>query len=123
MAPSALPFEPSYTTLKNLHQKIHKHITTTFNLTLPTRPQDLTTDTTPYINNAIGMLSNSTAFLYDDDAPWAVKVTEVKSEMLNAVDKVDVKVDEVKAEVAEVKAEVAEVKAEIDDVRTAVNNG
>ena len=62
------------------------------------------------------MLSNSTAFLYDDNALWAVKVIEVKSEVLDTVDKVDVKVDKVKAEVAEVKAEVV-------DIRTAVNNG
>ena len=105
-------------------------MTTTFNLTLPTRPQDLTTDTTPYIDNAIGMLSNSTAFLYDDNAPWAVKVTEVKSEVLDAVDKVDVKVDEVKAEVAEIKTEMRSLgerqdrlESQIDNVRTGVNNG
>ena len=138
MAPSALPFEPSYTALKNLHQKLHKYTTaTSVNLSLPIRPQDLSADSTPYIDGAIGMLSNSTSFLYDDDAPWAVRVMEVKSEVLAAVDRVDTKVDEVKTDVAELKTDVAEIKTEIkslgecqdrlknqiDDVRTAVNNG
>ena len=45
------------------------------------------------------MLSDSTAFLYDDDAPWAVRVMEVK----RGVDRVDAKVDEVKTQVDEVK--------------------
>jgi septal ring factor EnvC (AmiA/AmiB activator) len=132
MAPSAVPFEPSYAALTNLRHKIHKH-TTSVNLTLPTRPLDLSTDSNPYLDGAIGILSDSTALLYDDDAPWAVKVIEVKK----AVDRVDTKVDEVKTEVAEIKTEVAEIKTEIgllgerqdrlenqiDDVRTAVNNG
>jgi len=52
------------------------------------------------------MLSKSTAFLYDDNAPWAVWVIEVK----RGVDRVDAKVDEVKAEVAELKIDVAEIK-------------
>ena len=136
MAPSAVPFEPSYAALTNLRHKIHKH-TTSVNLTLPTRPSDLSTDSNPYLDGAIGILSDSTALLYDDDAPWAVKVIEVKK----AVDRVDTKVDEVKTEVAEIKTEVAGIKTEvaeiktemkllenrlesqIDDVRTAVNNG
>ena len=66
------------------------------------------------------MLSELTAFLYDDEAPWAVRVTEVKSEVLAAVDKVDVKVDEVKAEVAELKTDVAELKTDVAELKTDV---
>ena len=70
MAPSAAPFGLSYAALKNLYQKLHKHTTaTSVNLSLPIRPQDLSTDSTPYLDGAIGMLSNLTACLYDDDAP------------------------------------------------------
>ena len=69
MAPSAVPFEPSYIALKNLRQKIHKHTTTSVNLTLPIRPQDLSTDLNPYLDGAIGILSDLIAFLYNDDAP------------------------------------------------------
>ena len=145
MALSALPFKPSYTALENLRQKIHKYITTTsVNLSLPIRPQNLFTDLTPYLDGAIGILSNSTFFLYDDNAPWAVRVMEVKSEVLAAVDRVDIKVDKVKTDVAELKTDVAEIKMEmksfgerqdrlesqlddvrtdVDDVRTAINNG
>ena len=75
--------------------------------------------------------------LYDDNAPWAVRVVEVKK----GVERVDTKVDEVKAEVAEVKAQVDEVdkkvveikteiklledrlESQIDNVRSGVNNG
>ncbi|OCK94431.1 uncharacterized protein K441DRAFT_660321 [Cenococcum geophilum 1.58] len=78
MAPSAVPFEPFYTALKNLRHKVHKHTTTSVNLTLPIRPSDLSTDSNPYLDGAIGMLSDSTAFLYNNDAPWAVRVAEVK---------------------------------------------
>ena len=79
MAPSAAPFKPSYTALKNLHQKIYKHTTAaSVNLTLPIRPQDLSTDVNPYIDNVLGMLSDSTSHLYNDDAPWAMRVMEVK---------------------------------------------
>jgi len=117
MAPSAVPFEPSYTALKNLRQKIHKHTTTSVNLTLPIRPQDLSTDSTPYLDGAIGMLSDSTAFLYDDDAPWAVRVAEVK----RGVDRVDAKVDEVKTQVDEVKTQVDKVKTQVDEVKTQVD--
>jgi len=109
MAPSAVPFEPSYTALRNLRQKIHKHTTTSVNLTLPIRPQDLSTDSNPYLDGAIGMLSDSTAFLYDDDAPWAIRVAEVK----RGVDRVDAKVDEVKTQVDEVKTQVDEVKTQM----------
>ena len=99
MAPSALPFEPSYTALKNLRQKVHRHTSNfSLDLTLPTRPHDPSTDSNPYLDGAIGMLSDSTAFLYDDDAPWAVRVMEVK----RGVERVDAKVDEVKTEVAEI---------------------
>ena len=70
MAPLAVPFELSYTALKNLRQKVYKYTTTTLvNLTLPIQPQDFTTDINPYIDNIIGMLSESTAFLYNDKAP------------------------------------------------------
>ena len=107
MAPSAAPFEPSYTALKNLRQKVHKQTTTaSVNLTLPIRPQDLSTDVNPYIDDALGMLSDSTSHLYDDDAPWAVRVIEVKK----GVERVDAKVDEVKTEVTKIKTEVAEIK-------------
>ena len=116
MAPSAVPFEPSYTALKNLRQKVHKHTATSVNLTLPIRPQDPSTDVNPYLDNAIGMLSESTAFLYDDEAPWAVRVLEVKK----GVDRVDAKVDEVKAEVAELKTDVAELKTDVTELKTDV---
>jgi len=69
MAPSAALFELSYTILKNLYHKIHKHTTTSVNLTLPIWLQDLSTNLNPYLDSAIGVLSNSTAFLYNDDAP------------------------------------------------------
>ena len=117
MAPSAAPFEPSYTALKNLRQKVHKHTTTaSVNLTLPIRPQDLSTDVNPYIDNALGMLSDSTSYLYDDDTPWAVRVMEVKK----GVERVDAKVDEVKTEVAEIKTKVAEIKTEVAEIKTEV---
>jgi len=80
MAPSALLFEPSYTVLKNLHQKIHGCTTTS--VTLPIRPENFATDPRPYqrirhekrlekrfsgrlLDNAIVTLSTSTAYLYD----------------------------------------------------------
>jgi len=98
MAPSALPFEPSYTVLNNLRQKISNYTTTS--ITLPHRPENLSTDLHPYLDNAIVTLSTSTAYLYDDNAPWAIRVVEVKK----GVERVDTKVNEVKAEVVEVKA-------------------
>ena len=56
--------------LKNLHQKVYKYITTALvNLTLPIRPQDLSTDINPYIDDVLGILSDSTSHLYDEDAP------------------------------------------------------
>ena len=69
MAPSAAPFEPSYIALKNLQQKVHKSTATSVNFTLPIWPQDLSTDLNPYLDNAIGILGDSTAFLYDDNTP------------------------------------------------------
>ena len=63
------------------------------------------------------MLSNSTACLYDDDAPWAVRVMEVKSEVLAAVDRVDTKVDEVKTDITELKTDVAELKTDIAGIK------
>src|SRR6266699_2716859 len=120
MAPLAVPFKPSYTALKNLHYKVHKYTVTLVNLTLPIRPQDPFTDVNPYLANAIGMLSESTAFLYDDKALWAIRVIEVKSEVLAAIDKVNVKVDEVKAEVIELKIDVAELKTDIIRIKTKI---
>jgi len=69
MALSAVPFKPPYTTLKNLRQKVHKYTATLVNLTLPIRPQDPFTDVNPYLDDAIGILSELTAFLYNDKAP------------------------------------------------------
>ena len=115
MAPSALPFEPSYTALKNLRQKVDKYTSNSgLDLTLPTRPHDLLTDSNPYLDGAIGMLSDSTAFLYDDNAPWAVRVMEVK----RGVERVDAKVDEVKTDVAELKMDVAELKTDVAEIKT-----
>src|SRR6266571_3507952 len=114
MAPSAVLFKPSYTALKNLHHKVHKHTATSVNLTLPIRPQDPSMDVNPYLDDAIGILSESTAFLYDDEAPWAIRVLEVKK----GVDRVDAKVDEVKAEVAELKTDVAELKTDVAELKT-----
>ena len=134
MAPLALPFDPSYTTLKNLHQKLYKYITVTLvNLSLPIKPQDLSTDLTPYLNGAIGILSNSTAVLYNNNAPQAVRVTEVKSEVLAAINRVDIKVDKVKTDVTELKTDIIEIKIEmkllknylesqIDSIRTDIND-
>ena len=114
MAPLAVPFKPFYTALKNLYYKVHKHTVTSVNLTLPIQPQDPSTDVNPYLDDAIGILSESTAFLYDDEAPWAVRVLEVKK----GVDRVDAKVDEVKAEVAELKTDVAELKTDVAEIKT-----
>ena len=56
--------------LKNLRQKVHKYIITALvNLTLPIRPQDLFTDVNPYIDDVLGILSDSISHLYNDDAP------------------------------------------------------
>ena len=110
MAPSAVPFELFYMVLKNLRQKVYKYIiTASVNFTLPIRLQDLFTDVNPYIDNTLGMLSDSTFYLYDDDAPWAVCVMEVKK----GVERVDTKVDKVKTEVSKIKTEVAKIKTEM----------
>ena len=70
MAPLAVLFKPSYTALKNLRQKVHKYtITASVNLILPIWPQDLSTNVNPYIDNILGIFSNSISYLYDDDAP------------------------------------------------------
>ena len=70
MTSSAVLFKPSYAALKNLHQKLYKYTTaTSVNLSLPIRPQDLSADSTPYLDGAIGLLSDLTAYLYDDNAP------------------------------------------------------
>ena len=114
MAPSALPFEPSYTALKSLRQKVSNYTTTS--ITLPHRPENLSTDLHPYLDNAIVTLSTSTAYLYDNNAPWAIRVVEVKE----GVERVDTKVEEVKTEVAEIKTEVAEIKTEVAEIKTEV---
>ena len=115
MTLSALPFKPSYTTLKSLRQKVSNYTTTS--VTLPHRPENLSTDLYPYLNNAIVTLSTLTAYLYDNNAPQAVRVVEVKK----GVERVDIKVDEVKAEVAEVKAQVDKVDKKVDKVNKKVN--
>ncbi|OCK94668.1 uncharacterized protein K441DRAFT_659513 [Cenococcum geophilum 1.58] len=147
MAPSALPFEPSYTALKSLRQKVSNYTTTS--VTLPHRPKNLSTDLHPYLDNAIVTLSTSTAYLYDDNAPWAVRVVEVKKgvervdtkvdevdevnkkvdevdkkvdEVDKKVDEVDKKVDEVDKKVDEVDKKVAEIKTEVAEVKTQVND-
>ena len=66
MALLALPFQPSYTTLENLCQKISNHTTTS--ITLPHWPENLSTNLHPYLNNAIVILSTLTAHLYHDNA-------------------------------------------------------
>ena len=114
MAPLAVPFEPSYTALKNLRHKVYNHAATLVNLFLPIRPQDLSTDSTPYLDGAINILSNTTAFLYNNNTLQAVRVIEVKK----GVDRVDAKVDKVKTKVAEIKTEVAEIKTEVVEIKT-----
>ena len=68
MALLAVPFKPSYTALKNLRHKVYNYTATSVNLSLPIQPQDLSTDLTPYLDGAIGMLSDTTAFLYNNNA-------------------------------------------------------
>ena len=117
MALLAAPFELSYMVLKNLRQKVYKYITTALvNLTLLIWPQDLFTDVNPYIDDVLGMFSDSTSHLYDEDAPWAVHVMEVKK----GVERVDAKVDEVKTKVAKIKTEVAEIKTKVAEIKTKV---
>ena len=118
MVPLALPFEPSYIVLKNLHYKVHKHSITLVNLTLPLRPQDPSTNVNPYLDNAIGILSKSTTFLYNNKAPWAVRVTEVKSKVLTTVDKVNIKVDKIKANITKLKTDVTKLKMDIAKLKT-----
>ena len=119
MAPSAAPFEPSYTALKSLCQKISNYTTTS--ITLPHRPENLSTDLHPYLNNAIVTLSTSTAHLYDDNASQAVRVVEVKK----GVERVDTKLNNIKttfkAQVDEVKAQVNKVDKKVDEVDKKVN--
>ena len=109
-------FDPSYTALKNLRQKVYDSTTTT--VTLPLRPENLTTDLHPYLDDAIVTLSTSTAYLYDDNAPWAVRVVEVKKGVERVdtkVDKVDVKLDDVKTTL---EGQIEDVKTQVEDVKT-----
>ena len=90
MAPSALLFKLSYTILKSLRQKVSNYTTTS--ITLPYRPKNLSTNLHPYLNNTIVTLSTSTAHLYNNNAPQAVRVVEVKK----GVKKVDIKLNNIK---------------------------
>ena len=83
---------------------------------LPTQPSNLSTDLNPYLDGAIGILSDLTALLYNNNAPQAVKVIKVKK----AVDRVNIKIDKIKAEVAEIKTEVAEIKTEVAKIKIQV---
>ena len=58
------------------------------------------------MDGAIGILSDLTAFLYNDNALWAVRVMEVK----RGVERVNAKVDKVKTNITELKTDVAEIK-------------
>ena len=70
MALLALPFKPSYITLENLYQKIHKYTTATLiNLSLFIKLWNLFIDLTPYLDGTIGILSDSTSFLYNNNTP------------------------------------------------------
>ena len=103
--------------LKNLRQKVHKHTTTALvNLTLPIRLQDLSTDVNPYIDNTLGILSNSTSHLYNKDAPQAIRVIEVKK----GIKRVDTKVDKIKTKIAKIKTKVAEIKTKVAEIKTEV---
>ena len=123
MAPST-PFQPSYTALQSLQQKVYDSTTTT--ITLPIRPENLTTDLHPYLDNAIVALSTSTAYLYDDNAPWAVRVIEVKK----GVERVDAKLDDAKTtlegQIDDVKTtlegQIDDVKIQVDELQAGVNN-
>ena len=75
-------------------------------------------NSTPYLDGVIGILSNLTAYLYDDDAPWAVKVIKVKSKVLAAVDRVNTKVNKVKTDIAELKTDVTELKMDVVEIKT-----
>ena len=117
MALSAAPFEPSYMALKNLRQKVYKYTTTALvNLTLLIQPQDLFTDVNPYIDDVLGILSDSTSYLYNDDAPWAVYIMEVKK----GIERVNVKVDKVKTEVTKIKTKVAKIKTKVIIIKTKI---
>ena len=63
----------------------------------------------PYIDNIIGILSDSTSHLYNDDAPWAIHIIEVKK----GIERVNVKVDKVKTEITKIKTKVTEIKIKI----------
>ena len=64
------------------------------------------------------MLSNTTAFLYNNNTPQAIRVIEVKK----GVDRVNVKVDKVKTKVAEIKTKVAEIKTGIRLLKKRLKN-
>ena len=112
MAPLAAPFKPSYTTLKSLRQKISNYTTTS--ITLPYRPENLSTDFYPYLNNTIITLSTLTAYLYNNNTPQAVRVVEIKK----GVKRVNTKFNNVKIIF---KAQVNKVKAQVNKVNKKVN--
>ena len=57
------------------------------------------------------MLSNLTACLYNNNTPWAIRVTEVKSEVLTTIDRVDIKVNKVKTDIIDVRVLLAPYSA------------
>ena len=117
MALLAVLFKPFYMVLKNLRQKVYKYITTTLvNFTLPIQLQDLSTDVNPYIDNILGILSDSISHLYDDDAPQAIRVMEVKK----GVKKINIKVDKVKTKVTKIKTKVTKIKTKATEIKTKV---
>ena len=60
----------------------------------------------PYLDNTIGILSDLTAFLYNNNVLQAVRVIKVKK----GVNSVNIKVNRIKAKVIKVKAKVIKVK-------------
>ncbi|XTI93299.1 hypothetical protein V2W45_1430806 [Cenococcum geophilum] len=118
----ALPFEPSYTTLKSLRQKVSNYTITS----------NLSTDLHPYLNNAIAVrvveVKKGVERVDTKVNEVKAKVTKVKAqvdkinkkvnEVNKKVDKVDKKVDEVNKKVDEVDKKVNEVKTEIAEIKT-----
>ena len=126
MAPSAAPFEPSYTALKSLRQKISNY-TTTF-ITLFHQPENLSTDLHPYLNNAIVTLSTLTVYLYNNNAPQAIRVVKIKKRVKRVNTKLNnikttfkAQIDKAKVQVNEVNKKVNKVDKKINKVNKKVN--
>ena len=115
MALLTTPFKPSYMALKSLRQKVSNYTTTS--ITLPHQPKNLSTNLHPYLDNAIITLNTLTAYLYNNNAPQAVRVVKVKK----GVKKVDIKVNKIKAKVMEVKAQVDKVDKKVNKIDKKVN--